>query len=477
MSRLILLILFAATTALAQSPAALDIRLLGARSGAEHDSRPALQRAIDSVARQGGGTVYLPNGTWRSGTLFLKSGVRLYLEAGATLLSSPNPADYDSVHRHFLYAADARNIGIDGPGTFYGNERYFRNDAYEALPGRPLQWLHFERCTGVRIRDTKFVDAPGWNMAFSKCDDVVIDGISILSNVRTPNTDGVDLRLTSNVRIANSRFVTGDDAICLKAREGTDPQSVVENITVTNCIIESDDAGIKLGTGSGSTIRYCTFENIILRNTRFGLALFMKDGGSYEHIRFSGIQIECKSRNKNNYPFYIDLDQRNDQSPLGRIHDISFSDIHVYTAGNSLVAGHPRSIASDITFRNVTVYVDSAADVSTYKKPKGAREVSTYGVDYSRIPAQFTFAHIRGLRLENLRVIERSTGAPRHGIWMKDVNGVLLRDIELPEPGPSLQRISTEATTNLRAEGAWHEAKRWRLSPARGNQPAQQHYR
>src|SRR5437867_1554963 len=53
---------------------ALDVRQFGARGDGESDDTAAIQRTIDAAA---GGTVVLPPGTWRSGTLRLRSAMRL----------------------------------------------------------------------------------------------------------------------------------------------------------------------------------------------------------------------------------------------------------------------------------------------------------------------------------------------------------------------------------------------------------------
>lgn len=54
----------------------------------------SLQQAIDSVASlPEGGVVRLDAGVYCTGTLRLKSGVRLHLERGATVLGSINPYD------------------------------------------------------------------------------------------------------------------------------------------------------------------------------------------------------------------------------------------------------------------------------------------------------------------------------------------------------------------------------------------------
>ncbi|MCF0172462.1 MAG: glycoside hydrolase, partial [Bacteroidales bacterium] len=54
----------------------------------------SIQQGIDYVSANGGGRLILTPGKWLCGSIYLKSGVTLHLEAGATLLGSLNPWDY-----------------------------------------------------------------------------------------------------------------------------------------------------------------------------------------------------------------------------------------------------------------------------------------------------------------------------------------------------------------------------------------------
>ena len=65
-----------------------NVRNYGATGRKADIATPAIQKAIDTCAKSGGGEVYLPSGDYTSGTLHLRSHVRLYLEAGATLFGS-----------------------------------------------------------------------------------------------------------------------------------------------------------------------------------------------------------------------------------------------------------------------------------------------------------------------------------------------------------------------------------------------------
>ena len=88
------MILLAASACLAAPPSAYNVRDYGAAADGKALATAAIQKAIDAAAVAGGGTVVFPPGTFRSGTIYLKSNVTLSVEAGATLLGSPDPRDY-----------------------------------------------------------------------------------------------------------------------------------------------------------------------------------------------------------------------------------------------------------------------------------------------------------------------------------------------------------------------------------------------
>mgnify|MGYP000711478246 CR=1 FL=1 len=61
-------------------------------------------------------------------------------------------------------------------------------------------------------------DSAYWTVHLIGCNDVSIDGISILNNLKIRNGDGIDVDHSKNVRIANCHIESGDDCICLKNR-------------------------------------------------------------------------------------------------------------------------------------------------------------------------------------------------------------------------------------------------------------------
>ena len=72
-----------------------DVRSYGAKGDGVALDSPAVDKAIAAAHAAGGGIVWLPAGTWLSGTIHLKSNVTLDLSPGATLLATADTAAYD----------------------------------------------------------------------------------------------------------------------------------------------------------------------------------------------------------------------------------------------------------------------------------------------------------------------------------------------------------------------------------------------
>ncbi|MGA9426170.1 MAG: glycosyl hydrolase family 28-related protein, partial [Terracidiphilus sp.] len=91
-ARISVLFACAAAMALASQTAPaqrlFNVRDYGATGRKSDDARPALQQAIDACGKAGGGEVYVPAGEYTSGQLHLRSGVRLFVEAGATIYAT-----------------------------------------------------------------------------------------------------------------------------------------------------------------------------------------------------------------------------------------------------------------------------------------------------------------------------------------------------------------------------------------------------
>ena len=66
-----------------------NVRNFGAIGDGKNLDSPAIDKAIDAAADAGGGTVFVPAGTYLSGSIHLKSNIHLLIDAGATILGAP----------------------------------------------------------------------------------------------------------------------------------------------------------------------------------------------------------------------------------------------------------------------------------------------------------------------------------------------------------------------------------------------------
>ncbi len=106
-----------------------DVKKYGAKGDGTTKDTAAVQKAVDDcTAGKGGGTVEVPAGTFVIAPISLKSNMTLHLAKGATLLGSPDIADYPKATfaRHptvmpLLGSMNAENITINGEGTIDGN--------------------------------------------------------------------------------------------------------------------------------------------------------------------------------------------------------------------------------------------------------------------------------------------------------------------------------------------------------------------
>src|SRR5277367_3562089 len=109
----LLLVAMAAAAAVAQP--VFNVKDYGASGRKAENARPALQQAIDACGKVGGGTVYVPPGEYTSGQLHLRSGVRLYLEAGATIFATLDGAQFDPSPKSALISGeDLHDIAVEG---------------------------------------------------------------------------------------------------------------------------------------------------------------------------------------------------------------------------------------------------------------------------------------------------------------------------------------------------------------------------
>ncbi|MCU0443740.1 MAG: glycosyl hydrolase family 28 protein [Microscillaceae bacterium] len=404
----------------------------GAKGDGKTMNTAFIQQAIDVCNKNGDGTVWIPAGIFVCGEIELKSNLTLHLDNGAILLGSPEIKDYPKF-KQLIHAENLQNITFSGSGTIDGNGKSFFNPDWTFKP-RPEPWIKFLNCQNIVIQEVRLINSPAHVLDFTECEQILVEGISIINDMRSPNTDGIDIRNTRNVRITNCYIETGDDAICLKTSLKNEiPRYFTENIIVSNCILKSDDAALKLGTGSAYLTRNCIFSNCVIQDTRFGIAIFMEEGGKLENYQFNNIIIQGKSRHKTEYPIFMDIDRKKPEYAFGQIKDVQFNDLIIETRGNILIGGQKTALIENISFSNVKLKIKEAVDLKTMKKPKGNRSVPRFADsdDFAAENAHITIGNARNITFKNFTLEIDSLGFKREPMVLKNTVEVKKNDFEI----------------------------------------------
>ena len=282
----------------------------GAKGDGVTDDAAAIQAAIDQCSKSCGGTVLVPAGrTFMCSPFHLASFVELHLEPNSCLLANPDEAAYTlSAFRDnrgegmmWIHGQDLKEVSITGTGAIDGNGVSFMGkeleDSYELKPvtdfdPRPhvLTLINIEKTV---IRDVIICNSAYWTVHLIGCNDVSIDGISILNNLKIRNGDGIDVDHSKNVRIANCHIESGDDCICLKNRREFEEYGSCEDIVVTNCTMVSRSCAIKIGSENMDKINNVLFNNCIIKNSNRGIGIQNRDEGTVTNVIFSNMIVDC----------------------------------------------------------------------------------------------------------------------------------------------------------------------------------------
>ncbi len=284
----------------------------------------ALQAAIDAAALQGA-ELRLGPGVYLTGALFLKSGMTLRLDRGATLLGSRHLADYPLLPTRvagiemrwpaaLVNIYGEQDVGLMGEGCIDGDGQVFW-DSYWALRAqyepRGLRWASDYDCqrprlvqvfesARVHVGDGLLLRRSGfWTLHLCYSEDVTVDGVVIRNNDDThgPSTDGIDIDSSRRVTIRHADIAVNDDALCLKAGRDADGLRVArpcEDIKISDCIVREGAAGLTFGSETSGGFRHVTAQRITVLG-RVPVGLLFKSaptrGGFVEDVSISDLTL------------------------------------------------------------------------------------------------------------------------------------------------------------------------------------------
>jgi polygalacturonase len=256
-----------------------------------------IQHDID-LASKCEGTLVIESGSFRIGSIFIKSNVVLDLEKPATLLGSQNIKDYPEMPTRvagieliwpaaLINVYKESNVRIEGEGTIDGDGKVFW-DSYWALrkidEPKGLRWASdydAKRPRLIQVFDSSNVGVGGglqlrrsgfWTMHICYSHDVVIDGVTIRNNMdelgkagRGPSTDGIDIDPSNHIEVMHADIAVNDDALCMKAGRDSDGLRVnrpTTDVKIHDSIVRDGAAGITFGSETSGGFRNIEAWNI-----------------------------------------------------------------------------------------------------------------------------------------------------------------------------------------------------------------------
>ena len=291
-----------------------------------------IQQAVDAAAERGG-TVLLSEGTYVSGTLVMRSHVRLLIRAGACLQASDRLEDFPEhharrltvqdtsmgMHQSLIFAEDCEGICLEGEGLLDGRGqpcRFPGEETAQGTPGRPFL-IRMIDCRDVRVAGLTMKDSPCWMQNYLNCDRPTLEGLTV-RNHATYNTDGIDVDGCREVLIRNCRVSSGDDGLCFKGAS----QRPAERVLVEDCDFYSACNAVKVGTDTQGD-----FRRFLIRRCRIGglaedpsglkhpcadsgISLEMVDGGTLEDFLLEDLTVTRAWS-----PFFLRLEDRGRVKP------------------------------------------------------------------------------------------------------------------------------------------------------------------
>lgn len=495
----------------AAAPGVFNVRDFGATGDGRTLDTTSLNRAVEAAAAAGGGTVLVPAGRFLTGTIQLKSNVAFSIGPGAVIVGSTRIADYpenpppepvdtapfrrlrprypDALEygRFAIFAAAGQsNVRITGEGAIEGNgdhpnfskkELVARGLTRQEAHARRPFGLSFVRCREVRVDGVTLRNLASWTQSYLDCDGVVVDGVTVDSAGEDRNNDGIDIDGCRNVRVVNSRFRTGDDAICLKSSFAP-----CENIVVANCVIHSRVNAVKFGTASNAGFRAVAVTNLVIEHAAAaGIALEVVDGGELDGVVISNLVM-----NEVGAAIFLRLGDRGrswmrpEDHVVGTLRNVSISNVtaRVFTRYDgrplaSAISGIPGHGIENVNVSHVRLLVlrDCPRELTQGLTMAAIPEVEADYPEYAMfgsLPAYgFYVRHARGIVFDNVDVSYAATDF-RPAFFADDVQDLTLRNWRSrakPESDPvvflrnvkgatlSGSSAPRDAATYLRVEG------------------------
>jgi polygalacturonase len=210
-----------------------------------------------------------------------------------------------------------------------------------------------------------------------------------------------------------------------------------ENVTVTNCILSSRSACIRVGYGT-HPVRNVVFSNIVMYESNRGIGIFARNDGDIENIQFSNIIINTRIYSGHWWgkgePVHISAISETENGKPGRISHIRLSDIMAFSETGVVIYGTPGSIVSDVAISDMSLNISKGKHAFDYGgnfdlRPAWPMDKAVFKHDIPGIYAGYT----DGLKISGL-TLSWGDSLPdfyTSGIQVENFSNLMLEDMNV----------------------------------------------
>nr|GMD63951.1 polygalacturonase At1g48100 [Ipomoea batatas]GME21708.1 polygalacturonase At1g48100 [Ipomoea batatas] len=285
-----------------------DVRAFGAVGDGMTDDTQAFKEAWDAACQVESATLLVPSAYsfLIHSTIFTgpcQTGFVFQLDGTVMPPEGPESWAKNLSRRQWLVFYRVNELSVQGGGTIDG-----RGEGWWNLPCKPHKGVNgttlpgpcdspiavrFFMSSNIGVAGIRIKNSPQFNFRFDNCENVHIQSIHITAPPLSPNTDGIHIENTNNVKIYDSLISNGDDCVsigsgcydvdirnltCGPGGHGISIGSLgnhksracVSNITVRDSVIRQSDNGVRIKTWQGGwgAVLGVTFDNIHMDNVR-----------------------------------------------------------------------------------------------------------------------------------------------------------------------------------------------------------------
>ena len=380
-----------------------------------------------------------------------------------------------------FYAYKAENISIMGRGLINGHGKKWWDVAEGYKEGQPkTKWQQaFEAankdmikpddlgqikkgflrppfiqpmfCKNVLVQGITIVNSPFWTVNPEFCENVTVEGVTI-NNPHSPNTDGINPESCKYVHIANCHISVGDDCITIKSGKdlpGRTKAAPAENYTITNCTMLSGHGGVVIGSEMSGDVKKITISNCVFDGTDRGIRIKTARGrgGVVEEIRVSNIVM----KNIRQQAIVLDMQYaKTAPEPVSertpRFRNIHLSGITAKTAQAIYINGLAEMPVEDISFSDIQFEAQTGVVI------KEATNIEFHNVRITTNEgASLAAENVSDLTIDGVKTLQPLAGKPT--IDLNNVQNVFLYNCNPVKETPVFLQVRGERSKGIVLKG------------------------